>query len=205
MADTPGLQEPLPLSSTTFTMMGTVRTSLALWCSPLMDSHTKKTNKTRTKKTKLLHGFSAAWGSWRYTGRYTSMPNDPVAEVVFQSEQSQSRPPLRVDLPTLTMVAVSESASSASSSTSSNDWTLVDIGSRASTSVPTISPSVASSSQTGYFYAAEQHGALTLPTQPPTELWHPSSAQPPPNRELPTPNPPLTQTTHAFHSSGFWV
>ena len=154
----------------------------------------------------MICGTHRVWLSTWSWGVAFGLPQVWLSEWTSpQSEQSQSRPPLRVDLPTLTMVAVSESASSASSSTSSNDWTLVDIGSRASTSVPTISPSVASSSQTGYFYAAEQHGALTLPTQPPTELWHPSSAQPPPNRELPTPNPPLTQTTHAFHSSGFWV
>ena len=163
-----------------------------------MDSHTKKKQNKNKKQKKHFHGFSAKWGHWRYTGQYAgglNRPVGPVTEVVFQAGAGM--------IPT--MVAISESASSPSSSTSSNDFQLVDIGSRASTSVPTISPSVASSSQTGYFYAAEQHGALTLPTQPPTELWHPSSAQPPPNREPPTPNPPLTQTTHAFHSSGFWV
>ena len=198
MADTPGLQQPLPLSSTTFTMMGTVRTSLTVWCSPLMDSHTKK-NKTRTKNTKKqhLHGFSAAWGHWRYTGQYAGGRKGPVADVVFQAGAG--------------MIPTMEAASSASSSTSSNYLQLVDYGSRAS-------PGSTSSSETMLpvralpparymnYYATEQHGAPPLPnTQLPTELWDPSSAQPPPNRQAPTPNAPLTQTTHAFYSGAQWV
>ena len=179
MADTPGLQEPLPLSSTTFTMMGTVRTSLTVWCSPLMDSHTKKQNKNKQKQKKHLHGLSAAWGHWRYTGQYAGGGKGPVAEVVFQAGAGM--------IPT--MVAISESASSASSSTSSNDFQLVDIGSRASTgstsSSQTMLP-VRALPPARYmnYYATEQHGAPPPPnTQPPTELWDPSSAQPPPNRQ----------------------
>ena len=201
MADTPGLQEPLPLSSTTFTMMGTVRTSLTVWCSPLMDSHTKKQNKNKKTKNTHLHGLSAAWGHWRYTGQYAGGGKGPVAEVVFQAGAGM--------IPT--MVAISESASSASSSTSSNDFQLVDIGSRASTgstsSSQTMLP-VRALPPARYmnYYATEQHGAPPPPnTQPPTELWDPSSAQPPPNRQPPTPNPLLTQTTHAFHSGAQWV
>ena len=111
MADTPGLQEPLPLSSTTFTMMGTVRTSLALWCSPLMDSHTKKKqNKNKDKQNSfmdsLLRGAVGAtlgatplcqmtqWQRW--CSRVSSLRVGLLSEWTSPRSrwwQSQSQPP----------------------------------------------------------------------------------------------------------------